>query len=365
MSETSAQPPLRILAIGPGPASPVSRGGMATVMTEMMSIGESSSTPVEFTVIPTYLDLPVPRKQLAGVVGMLRATLHIALGRADLLHVHLSHGGSILRKSLPIFAARLRRVPVVIHAHSYNFAAWYRGTSRTMQRAVRSALSGADRWLILGIDLAVEYTEVLELEPTRVQVLHNPTPSTTVTAPDPQGPIVGVGLGRLGHRKGTYAVIDAVRLLDEATQARIHIVLAGDGEVAQARAAAADLDCIEIRDWVGPAERDELLARATFFLLPSYDEGLPMALLEAMAAGLVPVVTPVGAIADVVTSGANGYLVTPGDADEIASAITDIVQAPHRTTELSSAAVATAAEYSVENWHANLLDVWQNMLARR
>ncbi|NMO02900.1 glycosyltransferase family 4 protein [Gordonia sp. TBRC 11910] len=365
MTSTTVARPLRILAVGPGPASPVSRGGMATVMTEMIELGESPSAPVKFTVVATYLDLPRFRKRINGVVGMLRSTCYVAAGRADLLHIHLSHGGSIFRKSMPIFMARLRGVPVVIHAHSYNFAAWYRGTGRPMRSAVRAVLRGADRWLILGNDLAVEYTEVLDLDPKRVQVLHNPAPAPSVTAPDPHGPVVGVGLGRLGQRKGTYDIIDAVRRLDEQTRARIHIVLAGDDEVEQARAAAADLDCVEIRDWIGPDERDELLSRATFFLLPSYDEGLPMALLEALAAGLVPIVTPVGAIADVVTSGNNGYLVTPGDTAAIADAIAEIVADPAHTAHLSAAAAATADDFSLENWHAELLKVWTEVLAER
>ena len=54
-------------------------------------------------------------------------------------------------------------------------------------------------------------------------------------------------------------------------------------------------------------------------LLPSYSEGLPYALLEAMAAGVVPVVTPVGAIPDVVTDGEHGLLVPPRDAEAIAA----------------------------------------------
>lgn len=361
MTTNAPHRPLRILTVGPGPASANSRGGMATVMTEMLLLGETPDAPVEFTVIATHLDLPMVRKRLVGIVGMVRSTLHVLLGRADLLHIHLSHGGSVVRKAFPIVVAGWRGVPVVIHAHSYNFAAWFRDTPPAVQRGVRTVLARADRWLILGNDLAVEYTEVLDLDPARVAVLHNPAPAPRVHVPDPAAPIVGVGLGRLGQRKGTYDVIEAARRLDERTRSRIHIVLAGDDEVAQARAASADLPCIEIRDWVGPAERDELLARATFFLLPSYDEGLPMALLEALAAGLVPVVTPVGAISDVIEAGRNGYLVTPGDSEAIAAAITEIVDDPQHTATLSAAATATAAEFSVENWHAELLSVWTEL----
>ena len=62
------------------------------------------------------------------------------------------------------------------------------------------------------------------------------------------------------------------------------------------------------------AERDRLLAQSDVFVLPSYDEGVPMSLLEAMAAGLPAIVTPVGGIPDVLRHGVEGLMVEPGDA---------------------------------------------------
>ena len=295
---------------------------------------------------------------------MVRAALRVASGRADVLHVHLAHRGSVFRKSAPILAARLRGIPVVMHAHSYNFAAWYRATSPRVQSLTRHVLR-ADRWLVLGNDLADEYTEVLALDPDRVEVLHNPAPKPHVVTPDPEAPILGLALGRLGERKGTFDVIAAIRSLNPATRARLRVILAGDGEVDRARAQSADLDCVEIRDWVGPAERDDLLARATFFLLPSYDEGLPMALLEAMAAGLIPVVSPVGAIPDVVRNLENGILVSPGDIDATAKAIGMIVSDRAGAAMLSKAAVATAEQFGVEGWHDALLRVWTQVVEAR
>ena len=63
--------------------------------------------------------------------------------------------------------------------------------------------------------------------------------------------------------------------------------------------------------WIDAHERDRLLAESDVFVLPSYAEGVPMSLLEAMAAGLPCITTPVGGIPDVLTHGAEGLMVVP------------------------------------------------------
>jgi len=70
---------------------------------------------------------------------------------------------------------------------------------------------------------------------------------------------------------------------------------------------------VKFTGWVGPSGKRALLETAAAFALPSYDEGLPNGLCEAMAAGVPAVVSPVGGIPEVVTDGVTGLLVAPGD----------------------------------------------------
>lgn len=356
--------PLRVLLVGPAPPGPHSRGGMATVMGHMAAHPHAA-----ITVVPTFVDAGPVERIRVGVVGMLRAAVLVLAGRVDVLHVHLSHGGSVIRKALPLWAARLRGVPAVIHGHSFDFGGWLAGLPAPARAVVRAALP-ADRWLVLSTGLAAEYRAALHLPADRVQVLHNPVPAAATAAPDPAETAVlqVVSLGRLGERKGTYDLVSALAALPPDTLNRLHLTLAGDGEVDEVRAAVAAAglgEAVTVTGWIDAAGRDRLLAASHVFALPSHHEGLPMALLEAMAAGLAPLTTPVGGIPDAVSDGIDGLLVPPGDPAALAAALTALVDDRAATAALATAARERAQEFDLETWYRRLESVWSELAGVR
>ncbi|OBJ51922.1 glycosyltransferase family 4 protein [Mycobacterium sp. 1423905.2] len=355
---TAAPKPLRIIVVGPAPAGAASRGGMATVITLMAAHPDQRFA---ITLVPTYLEGPLWYRLTVGLTGMLRATWLVLRGHADVLHIHLAHGGSVIRKALPMAAARLTRVPTVVHAHSYDFGGWFDRLRPALQRAVRRLLV-ADHWLVLGERHVAEYASRLRLAEERISVLHN-------AVAIPAGEVVqrgvhrvhAVALGRLGARKGSYDVIAAVAALDAGVRARLRVTLAGDGEVDQVRAAVAAAglcETIDVAGWLDPAARDELLRTAHVFLLPSRDEGLPMALLEAMAYGLAPVTTLVGSIGEAITDRVTGLVVAPGRTDQIAAALAELVDDESLRVRLGAAARDRAAGFGLDCWYQRLARLW-------
>ena len=143
------------------------------------------------------------------------------------------------------------------------------------------------------------------------------------------------------------------------------MVLAGDGEVDAVRLAVAEASGngadIRVHDWLGPEERDAVLESASVFLLPSYDEGLPMALLEAMAAGLAPITSAVGAIPEIISDGQNGLLVSPGDVTELSAALTRLVDDADARKRLSTAAQEKARTLSRAAWETQIEDLWDQL----
>ncbi|ORX00728.1 hypothetical protein AWC29_01920 [Mycobacterium triplex] len=355
---TTARHPIRVLTIGNAPAGPNSRGGMATMMRLLL---EDNDSRFRIRLVPTYIDAPRPTQLWTGIVGMLKASALLLFGFVDVLHVHYSWRGSIVRKAVPLFVARLCGVPTIVHSHTTHFFSWLDELPRPVGRAVRRALR-ADYSVVLGQFHVKQACDSLGFDESRIRVLYNPVVVPAVAPSSRTGqPIRAVALGRLGENKGSYDLVRAIGMLPSDIRAKLRLTLAGDGDVEQVRdivrADALD-ETIDVVGWVGPEERDRLLAESAIFVLPSYSEGLPMAVLEAMANGVVPVTTAVGAIPEVVTDGVDGVLVRPGDVAQLARALQSLVVDTELRDRLAAAAYARAREFDIARWREGLHEVW-------
>lgn len=138
-----------------------------------------------------------------------------------------------------------------------------------------------------------------------------------------------------GHR---YLIEAAAEILPRVPD--VHIILAGDGTLKEElRAQAAALQLENQIHFLGLREDiPDLLAASDYFVLPSLWEGLPMALIEAMASGLPAVATEVSGSKQVMLSGATGWLVPPGDAKALADAILEMIMQPDRAAHMARAA---------------------------
>lgn len=142
------------------------------------------------------------------------------------------------------------------------------------------------------------------------------------------GPVRALFVGQFGRGKGTLDLLEALaRVRADGHDVRLAIVGPAqqprdEAEVLERRAA---LGLDDVAELTGPLLGDALYARfreADVFVLPSYNEGLPVVLYEAGAFGLPAIATPVGAVTDLVRDGENGVIVPPGDVAAIAAAIT-------------------------------------------
>jgi glycosyltransferase involved in cell wall biosynthesis len=174
-----------------------------------------------------------------------------------------------------------------------------------------------------------------------------------------------VFLGRIGPRKGAFDLIKAFACLSAEQKTRSVLTLAGDGDVEQARTLIKSLnltDYITVLDWLDQEQRDALLAKADVFVLPSYNEGLPMALLEAMSWGLPVITTPVGGIPEVVTHKQNGLLVNPGDTQQLSEAMQSLIEDENLRLSLGSTARLRVIPLDVKNYLTSLSGVYHSVL---
>ncbi len=270
--------------------------------------------------VSTHRDSDRARKALHGLAGIFRAALLLALRRVDVVYLQTSSGFSLRRKGTVAMFARIMRQPYIVHVHAGDFDQYLEQARPWESWFARSTLRGA----ALVVTLTPSWERRLQaLVDCQTTVIPNPVLIPARPASLDVSPPIVVCLGRLGEQKGSLTLVNALALLDGA-HADTRLVLAGDGDLAGVRAAAQRLgvsDRVEVPGWIGPKERDRVLRGARMFALPSRGEGLPIALLEAMAYGLPSVVAPVGGVPDIFEDGRHGYLVPPDDPVALATRI--------------------------------------------
>jgi len=156
-------------------------------------------------------------------------------------------------------------------------------------------------------------------------------------------------VGTFKRQKGHIHLLDAVasvagRLPD------LHLLLVGDGELVEdVRARVADLG-LDGRVHLLGTRRDvpALLAASDSFVLPSLWEGLPVALVEAMASQLPVIATDVSGTSQVMEAGVTGWIVPPGDVAALAAAMVELVSDPVGAAAMAEAAAVRAAAFSAD-----------------
>jgi glycosyltransferase involved in cell wall biosynthesis len=211
------------------------------------------------------------------------------------------------------------------------------------------------RWALTRADVVVALTpgwaERLDalVRIPRLRIVPNaPELAPSATRGEPTSPPTIVYLGHLYRAKGLFELIDAFAELRSA-HPDLRLVLAGDGSEterleAHARARGLGADAIELPGWVGPETKMQLLSTASCFVLPSYHEGLPLAMLEAMTCGVPVVATAVGGIPEVVTDEVSALLVPPRDSHALARALARVLTDPDLAARLSDGGRRRALE---------------------
>lgn len=268
----------------------------------------------------------VVRGVLAGLFAFLRFAW---LRRPDVVHLHTSQDLSFYRAGLyALYARYIWKRPVVLHVHGSSFDEFLESAPLPVA-LFQSAVFGSVTDVIV---LSEYWASVLaeRVPQSKIRVLPNAvdTDSFPVEIDTEQPRIVFVS--NLIERKGVNELVTASEELLERTDEPVEIDIAGDGPLSGSVERLADEhEAVEYHGYVSEKHKAELLAEGTIYVLPTYAEGLPIAMLEGMAAGNAVVSTPVGAIPEVIGE-ENGYLVPPGDADALADALLELVSDPER-----------------------------------
>jgi glycosyltransferase involved in cell wall biosynthesis len=296
----------------------------------------------------------------------------ILRANAALVHINTSLGvKAYLRDLVYVLVARLCGASVVCQIHGGALPREFARTPVT-RALLRATLRLPDTLVVLASADLAAYREFVP-EQDVVQLANGidctPYQRYNRAAPAAAEPLRLIYIGRLVPAKGLPETIEALRIV-RARGIAARLVIAGGGPdearlQLQVREAGLSRDVTFVGDAYGD-RKVRLLANADALMLASYAEGLPFALLEAMAAGVVPVATPVGAIPDVMTSGEHGLLVEPRDAHAIADGLLKLASDRKQLARMSAACRRRVAlAYSLDRVVHGFTNLYCNLCTPR
>jgi len=315
------------------------RGGIAAAINVYRAQGLFERWPIEY--VPTHCDGGAVRKLLTAVKALLRVIVLLARHRRVVMHVHSASRASFWRKSIFMAIGMAAKCPVIFQLHGGGFEHFYEAQcGKAGRRIIRSVLDRTTCIIVLSERWRAWITRVTENQ--RVVCIPNPV-AATGQPPGSKRENLVLYLGRLERSKGIFDLLDTICGL-RGRVPDLRLICAGEGNLQSAARYAKRLgidDAVRFTGWIGPTEKQSLMRRAAVLVLPSYAEGLPMSLLEAMASGLPVVATAVGGIPDVVTDGLDGFLFTPGDTATLQRLLCRLMHEPKLGMRIAMAARET------------------------
>lgn len=316
----------RVYIIGP---SLKTQGGISSVMRIHIS---TLSNRYDMRVIPTYLGQGRLCDILLFGLSILRVCwLSLAIGRGNaIFHIHSSTGGSFFRKRILVKLLQLKRHIVFFHMHAGDFdqqIAYY------PKKYHLNTLSHCYKFITLSDSWHMCIHSLLP-ELSNITTLVNPCPNMLETVehvdiePRPDTAVRIVFTGKLCEDKGVY---DLLRACERIAHLNYRLDLYGNGEIEKVTyfiQQAGLEEKVKVFGWVDFRDIYRLYSQYDIFVLPSYLEGMPMSLLEAMYCALPVVATRIKGITDCVTDNINGFLHDIHDDVKLSEILSQLIQDP-------------------------------------
>ena len=279
-----------------------------------------------------------------------------------IVHIHTASYNSFYRSAIFVVLSKLFGRKVILHIHGGGFKDFY----NTHPGIIRRILEIADCVIVLSRSWKI-FFESITKKPL-ICVIPNPVVlpnNEDLYCREHSSLLRLLFLGLLNQQKGIYDLLQVLADHKEEFEGRILLNVGGNGDVATFENTVKKMKLeklVAFHGWVSGDKKKELLLNSDVFVLPSYTEGLPMAILEAMAYGLVIVSTTVGAIPEVVSQD-SGYLIAPGDQVALAEILTRLSGDPERLFKFKRCAQKVSQGYSVQSVAEKLGAVYQELLS--
>lgn len=291
------------------------------------------------------------------------------LKEVDIVHAH-KYGSAV---HAIVWSPIHKRPKIIAHLHTKLST-----LGRVQQWLVKYVCNHVDKVLVVSNADLVEHERICGIYPPRIRALPNGIDITERSAKGRdcirkelglgQDEFVAVCVGRVDHHKGYHHLIACAAELSAADLQPLHIVIAGDTpdhklyrellEMVEQHGLKEQVTFLGYR-----RDIPDILAAADVFIMPSVVECLPVALLEALAAGIPVIATYVGGIPEVLDNGRYGLLVHPGDPHALRAALSAVMNDYQSSlTTARAAMIDIRSRYSLQSMASSMEAVYQELL---
>lgn len=309
---------MKVLMIGPGRRL---KGGISSVVESYYNVGLDKIVNLE------YLDTFTEGTSIKKIKFAIKALFEFdnLAKKSDIIHIHMSSRGSFYRKSLFIKRAYRMKKKIILHVHGSEFEKFYEECNFLMQNYVRDIFSKCNKVIALSEEWKIILSNIVDAN--KIEVLYNSIEVRKNNLEKDYSKKKVLFLGRVGKRKGAYDILEvAPKIISKHPD--VEFIIAGDGEVDRFRELCNKKNInkgMNIVGWIDGEEKIKLLDEATIYLLPSYNEGMPISILEAMSYRLPIISTNIGGIPQLITNEIEGYLINAGDIENLERLINQLL----------------------------------------
>ena len=284
----------------------------------------------------------------------------------DIVHVHMAERGSVFREGFIVWMAKKMGCRTIIHMHGATVEDWYMRQARWVQKLTGKIFNTADLMLVLGENWVPFMERVMGPQNRKkIKVLYNGAAVEEENRYNPDAKNV-LFYGMLIPRKGIEDLLAAFQMILDDIPDDVNLILYGDdGEknIMEKIEKYGLRERAQYRGWLKLGERTRCFEETMIHVLPSYNEGLPMTVLETMGYGIPNISTPVAAIPEVIKDGENGRLVKPGDRKGLAAAMKELILCRELRTAFSRQAYQDVREtFSLQAHKENLIRIYRELL---
>lgn len=323
-------------------------GGQTTASIGLIEYAESNN--IELHIIDSAQEsFPPPtfKQRLAKAVSRVKKLIQLLkTGSFDGAIIFSSAGFSFYEKALLALICRVFKCKSLLFIRSGHFMMQTQNSkfkyfvSKILLKAPNYIGAQGSNWL--------SFYEQLGVESNKVSIIRNWLPSTRAVTKENKilenaNDLTFIFVGWVVKNKGVFELIEAVEQSSLLRKCRIIIAGGGDAlDEVKAIIDSRDLTNIELLGWQSHSDIDNLLKEAHVFVLPTYAEGFPNALLEAISQGLPAVITPVGAIPDSALHQVNSEIVVPKDVVSLKESMEKFYLSPQLVEQYSKESIRIA-----------------------